>query len=98
VSFTHVVTFQWSSPQLGASSESIAEALRTLVASFEGVERYQCGSDIGLTPTNYDFAVVGTFADRAAFETYRDDPEHQRIIADLIAPILGHKTVVQLED
>jgi hypothetical protein len=56
-----------------------------------------CGSDIGRTPSSYDFAVVGTFATESDFERYRDHPDHQRIIREQIAPILGDRTVVQIE-
>jgi hypothetical protein len=93
MSFTHIVTFRWKSPDQ-ASASSIAD----LVAGFDGVESYRCGSDIGLTPSSYDFAVVGTFSTRAAFENYRDNPDHQRIIEEMISPLLDRRTVVQLED
>jgi hypothetical protein len=96
MSFTHVVTFKWKSPDQAAAN-SIADALRDLVAGFDGVESYRCGSDIGLTPSSYDFAVVGTFNTRAAFEKYRDNPDHQRISKEMITPILDRTTVVQLE-
>jgi hypothetical protein len=97
MSFTHIVTFKWKSPDQ-ATASSIADALHDLVAGFDGVESYRCGSDIGLTPSSYDFAVVGTFNTRGAFQNYRDHPDHRRIINDMISPILDRRTVVQLED
>jgi len=95
MAFTHVVTFKWLDE--GFADSGIAEALCALVARFDGVHSYLCGSDIGLTPTAYDFAVVGTFEDRESFITYRDHPEHQRIVTEMIAPNLQSRTVVQLE-
>jgi hypothetical protein len=86
------------SRSITAPRESLAaDALRTFAAKLEGVERYMCGSDIGRTPSSYDFAVVGTFATESDFERYRDHPDHQRIIREQIAPILGDRTVVQIE-
>jgi hypothetical protein len=41
--------------------------------------------------------VVGTFATRSDFEYYRDPPEHQRILGELIVPHLDRRTVVQLQ-
>jgi len=41
--------------------------------------------------------VVGAFDDRASFIAYRDHPEHQRILAEMIVPNLQSRTVVQLE-
>ena len=95
MAFTHVVTFKWRDGDF--NDRGIADALRGLVARCDGVHNYLCGSDVGLTPDAYDFAVVGTFDDRASFIAYRDHPEHQRILAEMIAPNLQSRTVVQLE-
>lgn len=95
MAFTHVVTFKWRDEDY--DDRGIADALRGLVAHFDGVRSYLCGSDVGLTPGANDFAVVGTFDDRASFIAYRDHPEHQRILAEMIGPNLQSRTVVQLE-
>lgn len=93
--FTHVVTFKWREND-GTPAE-IADALSSLVARLDGVRSYLCGPDAGLTPAAYDFAVVGTFDDRDCFTAYRDHPEHQRILNEMILPHLDVRTVVQLE-
>ena len=95
MAFTHVVTFKWRDEDY--DDRRIADALRGLVARFDGVRSYLCGPDVGLTPGTNDFAVVGTFDDRASFIAYRDHPEHQRILAEMIVPNLQSSTVVQLE-
>jgi hypothetical protein len=95
MAFTHVVTFKWRDGDY--DDRGIADALRGLVARVDGVRSYLCGSDVGLTPGANDFAVVGTFDDRASFIAYRDHPEHQRILAEMIVPNLQSRTVVQLE-
>ncbi|MGI9125511.1 MAG: Dabb family protein [Mycobacterium sp.] len=96
MTFTHVVTFKWRED--GFDDSGIAGALRTLVAGFDGVRAYRCGHDAGLTPDAYDFAVVGTFDSPESFIAYRDHPEHQRILNDMIRPNLESRTVVQLQD
>lgn len=96
MSFTHVVTFKWRS-DAGADA-TIAEALQGLVSTLNGVRSYMCGPDAGMTSGAYDFAVVGSFDDRDAFITYRDHPEHQRILNEMILPNLESRTVVQVED
>lgn len=95
MTFTHVVTFKWKSD--GVDAAGIAEALTTLASRLDGVRDYLCGSDIGLSPGAYDFTVVGTFEDRQRFIAYRDNPEHQRILNEMILPNLQSRTVVQLE-
>lgn len=94
--FTHIVTFKWNDQTFDA--EPVADALRAVVGTVAGVRSYTCGSDIGLSPGSYDFAVVGVFDDRETFVTYRDNPEHQRVIREMINPQLESRTVVQLED
>lgn len=96
MTFTHVVTFKWN--RTGVDGERIAAALRALAGELDGVVDYRCGQDAGVTPDAYDFAVVGTFTDRDAFAAYRDHPEHQRILTELILPNLGIRTVVQLQE
>lgn len=95
MSFTHIVTFKWSNEDF--ADQPIADALQSLVSTIDGVKSYMCGSDIGLTPSSYDFAVVGVFDNRDSFVSYRDHPEHQRILKEMIVPHLETRTVVQLE-
>ena len=94
MSFVHVVTFKWND---GFSGEPVAAALRELVSGLDGVQSYRCGCDLGLAPGSYDFAVVGIFDTRDHFLAYRDHPEHQRILKEMIVPNLADKTTVQLE-
>jgi hypothetical protein len=95
MSFTHIVTFKWREEDFDA--RPVEDALTTLTSTLTGVQSYVCGSDIGLSPSSYDFAVVGTFDTRDLFVAYRDHPEHQRILKDMIVPNLDTRTVVQLE-
>ncbi len=94
--FTHVVTFKWRTG--GVDADEIADALRAVVSGAEGVQSYRCGPDAGMTPGAYDFAVVGTFDSREAYIAYRDHPEHQRIVTEMILPNVESRTAVQLED
>lgn len=96
MSFTHIVTFKWRDADF--ADEAISNALLALVPDLDGVQSYLCGTDIGLTPSSYDFAVVGSFDTREHFLNYRDHPEHQRILRELIVPHLDSRTVVQLEE
>ena len=94
--FTHIVTFKWR--ESGADAAAIAAALNDLALRLDGVSSYRCGPDAGFSPGAYDFAVMGTFTDRDAFVAYRDHPDHQRILAELIRPNVESRTVVQIED
>lgn len=93
---THIVTFKWHDSEFDAGP--IASALHALASGFDGVQSYRCGPDAGLTPGAYDFAVVGTFDDHERLRAYQADPEHQRILTDMIMPNLAVRTVVQWQD
>ena len=94
--FTHIVTFKWRHDSV--DDAAIARALTAVATSADGVRSYLCGADAGFTPGAYDFAVVGSFDSRDAFTAYRDHPEHQRILSEMILPNLESRTVVQLQD
>ena len=96
MTFTHIVTFKWRGGDVPATD--IAEALRALVSTLDGVRSYLCGPDAGVTPDAYDFAVVGAFDDAASFTAYRDHPEHRRILTEMILPNVETRTVVQIEE
>ncbi len=96
MAFVHIVTFKWRDEN--TDSAAIADALRDLATRLDGVQSYLCGPDAGHTPGAYDFAVVGTFDDANLFAAYRDHPEHQRILREMILPNVESRTVVQLAD
>lgn len=97
MSFTHIASFTWRDETTPADVEQITAALTALVPALSGVESYRCGPDVSRTPDSYDYAVLGVFSDRDHFVGYRDHPEHQRILKELILPQLANRIVVQLE-
>ncbi len=62
------------------------QALRDLTV--EGVEfRLVAGLDLGLREGGATYALTGDFVDEDAYRTYDRDPEHNRIRAEMFAPI-----------
>ena len=80
----------------GSDTAELEAALATLPARLT-FRDYRFGRDLGLNADNATFGVVADFESIADYETYRDDPEHQRIIADMIKPMLVARTVLQYE-
>ncbi|MDL5159180.1 Dabb family protein [Actinomycetospora termitidis] len=97
---THVVTFTWVE---GTSTDTVAGILAALQEwidrkeGLDGLESWQAGSDIGVNEGNAAFAVSATFTDRDAYLRYRDHPEHKRIIAEQIAPLIAARSAVQFD-
>lgn len=96
MAFTHIVTFKWRDEDF--DDAGIAGALSALATGMDGVLEYRCGNDAGITPGNYDFAIVGRFTDLESFTAYRNHPEHMQILNDMIAPNVSTRTAVQWQD
>ena len=92
----HVVTFIWNDETTPDDVDEIVQRLRALPALIPELRAYHVGPDIGIGG-NGDFAVVADFDDIAAYEGYRDHPEHQAVITECIAPCIATRTAVQYE-
>ena len=94
--FRHIVVFRFVE---GASAEQVAavsQALATLPNAIPELRRYHLGADAGLVEGNWHYGVVAEFDDEAGWQRYRDHPEHLRIIAEKIRPILAERAAVQI--
>jgi Stress responsive A/B Barrel Domain len=76
---------------------AIEAALSGLPARLPGLRAYTFGRDAGINEGQASFAVVADFDTVGDYVEYRDDPEHRRILGDLIAPILAARTAAQYE-
>ena len=93
----HVVMFRFREDADEAQRQAVHDAIAAMPEATGVTEAYAIGGDLGLAEGNFDFAVVGDFADRAAYETYRDHPEHRRIVAEIIRPAITDRAAIQYE-
>jgi hypothetical protein len=77
--------------------EALAADLRVMAEGIPAIKGYVVGVDAGVSEGNATIAVVGDYDDQAGWEIYRDDPEHNRLIAERIKPHLLSRTAVQHE-
>jgi hypothetical protein len=95
---THVVTFTWVEGTTPETVENIRARLQEWIDRGEGLEglvAWHGGADLGLAVGNAAFGVSATCVDQAAYERYRDNPEHRAIISEHIAPHIAARTAVQ---
>jgi hypothetical protein len=97
MAFHHVVLFRWKPETSPDQIAPVKPALDALAATLRGVETYRCGESLGLTETSYDFGVIGIFEDKAAWDEYMANAEHDRIRQELIFPIAGERAGIQFE-
>lgn len=95
--FRHVVMFTWTDEASDEQKQRVAERLAALPGLIPELRAYDFGPDAGMNPGNKDFVVVADFADREAYLTYRDHPDHRAAIDECITPILASRAAVQYE-
>lgn len=93
--FRHVVMFTWTEAATDREISGVAQQLAALPGLIGTIRDYRFGADAGVNEDNCDFVLVADFDDAAGYLTYRDHPEHQRVIRDHIAPVLAERHAVQ---
>jgi len=91
----HVVMFRWTEATTAEDVAAVEAALRLLPAVIPEIRSYTMGSDVGVNPGNFDFAVVADFDDEAGFVAYRDHPRHRAVITERISALLAERSAVQ---
>lgn len=95
--FRHIVMFRFADGTTDEQKEAVRAGLRRLPEVIPEIRAYRFGDDLSLRDDNFDFAVTADFDDKASFVVYRDHPDHQKAIADFIAPIVAARAAVQFE-
>ncbi len=93
----HVVMFRWNESVTEEQLAEMAAALDALPGAIPAIAAYRHGADLGLAPTNFQYAITAEFASVDDFAAYRDHPEHQRFIADHITGRVAERAAVQFE-
>ena len=101
--FRHVVLFRWTPDTSAETVDQIVKGLSACAAALDVTRSYTCGPDVGAdaSPTpaqdRFDFAVVADFDDRDGWKVYNEDPEHNRLRAELIGPHIAGRVITQFE-
>lgn len=93
--FRHVVMFKWREGTTADQVESVRRRLDELPRAIPEIARYQHGPDAEVNEGNFDYVVVGDFADAAGYLVYRDHPVHKQVIAEVLAPLIAERSAVQ---
>ncbi|MEO7836117.1 MAG: Dabb family protein [Acidimicrobiales bacterium] len=95
--FHHVVVFRWAEGTTPEQVRAVLDGLAGLPAVIPELRQYRTGPDLGLVEGNWHFAVAAGFDDEAGWRAYTIHPAHQKVIADLLRPILADRAAVQYE-
>jgi hypothetical protein len=95
MSMRHVVLFRFNPDTTAEQVIALAEGLGALPGQIPEIVDYRFGPDLAINEASWDFAVSADFEDTAGYLAYRDHPEHQRLIAELVLPIVADRASVQ---
>lgn len=93
----HVALFRWVEGTSAVQQEKLSDALAALPSQISAIRTYHFGPDAGLRDANWDYAVVADFDDTEGWRTYTDDPQHQRVLHDVLTPMVADRAAVQYE-
>jgi len=95
----HIVLLRWQPGASEAAREAAATALAALPSKVSGIVRYTAGAQSSPEGKShgYDWGFVMTFTDAAARDTYLPHPEHQRVVAEMLAPIVADVLAFEFE-
>ena len=93
--FRHVVILGWKDGTTAAQRATVVARLRTLPGKISAIRSYVVGENAGVDPGTADLAIVADFDDADGYVTYRDHPDHQTVIREVIAPIISTRMAIQ---
>ncbi len=96
--FRHLVLFRWGPAATPDAVDAVTAGLAALPGRIEAIRSYRFGPNTGVDTGNFDYGVVAEFDDEAGYLTYRDHPDHRRLITDLVAPLVAERVAVQQRD
>jgi hypothetical protein len=91
----HVVLFTFVDTVTNAQVNALAAALDSLPGEIPEIVTYRHGRDLGLSETNFDYAVTADLASEEDLAIYRSHPVHVRLIADHIEGNVADRAAVQ---
>jgi hypothetical protein len=95
--FRHVVMVRLAEDMTDDQKEALRGGLARMPEVIPEIRSYRFGGDAGLNQDNFDFVVTADFDDADGFLTYRDHPDHQKLVAELLGPFVTKRAAVQFE-
>lgn len=93
----HVVMFTLKDEATEAQIAAATEGLAALPGLIPEIKSFRIGRDIGVNPGNYALAITADFDNVEGYLTYRDHPEHQKVIRERGSLVVAQRAAVQFE-
>ena len=95
--FRHVVMVRLAEDMTADQKEALRGGLARMPEVIPEIRAYRFGGDAGLNNDNFDFVVTADFDDAAGYLAYRDHPDHQKLVSELLGPFVVKRAAVQFE-
>ncbi|HET9658149.1 MAG TPA: Dabb family protein [Kineosporiaceae bacterium] len=92
----HLALFTWRESTSREDIARVETELSRMPSVVPALREYHFGPNLGLRPGTADFAVCAVIS-QAELSSYLDHPEHQRVVREVISPLLASRTAVQIE-
>lgn len=92
----HMVMFRFKDTTTPADVARIEAAIGELPGMIPEIRSYRFGPNVTDDPGNFDFAVSAEFDDLAGYQAYRDHEGHQKIITEVIRPLIAERAAIQV--
>ncbi|MCR5809193.1 MAG: Dabb family protein [Clostridiales bacterium] len=95
--FKHIVFWRFKDEACGHTKDEnmqiVKDGLMGLIGKVPTLITAEVGIDVLHTPASSDMCLVCTFPDKEGFITYRDHPEHQKVLA-YIGKVMEERKVI----
>ena len=95
--FRHVVMVKFSDDMTEDDRAALRAGLGRLPEVIPGIRAYRFGDDVGINEGNFDFVVTADFDAADGYLAYRDHPDHQKLVAELLGPFVTKRAAVQFD-
>jgi Stress responsive A/B Barrel Domain len=95
--FRHVVMVRFSDDMTDKQKAALRDGLARLPDVIPDIRSYRFGDDVAINEGNFDFVVTADFDDAEGYLAYRDHPDHQKLVKELLGPFVAKRAAVQFE-
>jgi hypothetical protein len=92
---THIVIFTWVPDVKPQQIAEFGDALTKLATDLADLVVMRHGKDLRIREGNGDYALVGTFRDRAGWDAYQAHPLHKAFVREFVMPMQANRLTIQ---
>jgi hypothetical protein len=93
----HIALLNFKSGTTENQIQAVLDGLAAMPETMDFIRRYEFGRDLEIMKGNPEVALVADFDSADHWHKYQNHPDHQRLVKEVIGPILDSLTRVQYE-